>query len=297
VGKLTGGTIGNIYKDKTGVTLNFKYITKEDVANNYIYVNDEIDSVEFGFDYSTLVGDLNSEYVRQSNEKSVVIEPTATGEDIVDGIVGNEERLKGLLAGDGVTIQTIGKDIVFTVDQTWLDTQISNSLGMAEQGNAKSYLFSAKALGGQIIKGGNSIQDVIRFEDDESTGMYDYDNTWTTSRWVANADAGTDGDVEFHASIVVETLTGTTGGNIVFSLVHEAAAAGSTPTIMLSDIISISSTAVGDVFSGFISVRAGGTPGITIQQGDKVYLWVNTNTTAVGQDVKIQSANIHNVEV
>lgn len=294
----TASSIGGneeIFFQKSGVDLEFRTL-KSLIAYIDINVGTEVvsgDILTFNFNTASFISNeitpLLTPYLLSSSQRTVVTHPSATGVSGVDVISGNNEQVLGYLNGAGILpISIVGKDLVFAIDESYINTLI-NAQMISEQGDAKSYLFSADVNAEQPLNLGSK----IIFADDFSDGKYDYNNTWTNGQWVANAEAGADGDVEFDANFTIEVKTGETtpaGQNIDVTIYKWTSSEITVTTIPAIDVSNLVATNQKTIYFNSQS--------ISVADGDRVYIKISgENTLGLVEKFKVVAGSIYNTEV
>lgn len=262
----SGSNIAGVFKTKTALDLVLRAIQ----GDSYLTVTENTDTVDLTLNTASLVTYLNSNV-------SFPVE-TASNQggfaEIFKVLTGTDFEFRTLQSSDSsVTITQNASDIDLIVNETYINNLITTIINdtMVGQGDAASYLFSAKSSATQIL--GEGVK--LIFSDDVSDGFYDYNNTWTTSQWVANADAATDADLVLNANIELEYNTAATaalGRDLDIEMVHiddgtavETVISTQTYTVTGAELINTK------VYLNFIDIKPSASA-IAIGEGDRIFI-------------------------
>lgn len=268
-----GGALGQIFKQKTGSNLELRTLGSIDV---YTTVNTVGDVVEIGTDIGQVLTYIQNNYVESFTSAQNIggfTQIYKSNGDIIDfrTLQSSDSSVDVVQNVNDIDLK-INNSFITNLIQTEINSVMNNS-----QLSAKSYLFSAKSNSNQLLTEGSK----LIFADDVSEGYYDYDNCWTTSQFVANADLAIDQDLLFNLNVVLEYVKNATDTNdIDIELVHVDQGTA-TETVIATETIIINGTEVtGDKkYVYFIDVKPSDAA-ITMDENDKIFpRIVSTATT------------------
>lgn len=277
-GANVGGGTGEVFRDKTGLDLNFKTLQN---ADTYIDIANGADQVGLDINEVNLLA-----YMQSNLTFSNVPFQSATnfggGSNVFKQVLGTDLEFRTIVQGAGILVAQNANDVTVRVD----DTYINSLIAAAGSGGVVGipYLFHATSLTDQLSL---PVGTKIKFLNDYDTGNFDNGNTWSTSQWEANAEAvGENLEVNVNIDLEVVTLNATGGAGIVMDTIKESSAGAK--TILDSTLIPVTGIAAATV----ISTSINNIPTGAIVAGDKIYLEVSAyGATSVDGEVKVNTGS------
>lgn len=191
-----GAGTGQVFKQKTGEDLELKTLAQ----GTFMDITNNVSDVDLAVDGAALVSSLVDPIYAKNG-----ISIGAGSAFFKQKTAGNIEiRSATQGANAGIVLVENTNDVSFAINDSYINTLIDARVAVGSgQGNASSYLFSAVKIVEQSFGVGANVTAIISIADDSSPGNYDYDNSWLTSIFTANADiVGV--DIKFTSVVEVE---------------------------------------------------------------------------------------------
>jgi len=237
-----GGGTGDIFKDKTGVVLNFRALRNV----GYINFTTVVDNVDVGVDEVGLLAYMQSNLVFPPGSSNT-FSNLGAGAEVFKQVNGIDVEHRTIVAGDGVIITEETNEIAIEVDPVYIEDTIEAIVG----NDRNLYAYNVETTSDMVVPDLSS-NSIISFNQENS----DPGGTFFTTQWVANTAAEAAPSVTFTLSASINVTASAGGGSTEqLRILKNGAIIGSTPVDCSSlgvtgVVVNVNTTVVqGDIIS------------------------------------------------